>query len=920
MREAEGAFGDPTVFLEQAVVRPAPHRGADPRRRRRATSSTSSSATARCSAATRRSSRSRRRRTSTRSSASGSARDAVRFAEAIGYVNAGTVEFLLDPATGNHVFIEMNPRIQVEHTVTEEVTDVDLVQAQMRIAVGRDPRRPRPVPGQRSRCAAPRCSAASPPRTRPTASAPTPARSPTYRSPGGAGVRLDGGTTYTGRRGQRALRLDAGQADLPRPRLRDGGRPGPARARRVPHPRRHHQHPVPAGRARRPRLPRRRRHHLVHRGAPAAARRPRRRPTAAPSCSPSSPTSPSTSRTARRRSRVDPASKLPDVDLDGARRPTAPASGCSSSARRGSPRRCARRRPSRSPTRPSATRTSRCSPPGCAPATCSRSRRHVARMTPAAAVASRRWGGATYDVALRFLAEDPWERLAALREAVPNICLQMLLRGRNTVGYTPYPTEVTDAFVAGGRGDRHRHLPDLRRAQRRRADAPGDRGGARDRHDRRRGRALLHRRPARPGREALHARLLPAPRRADRRRRRARPRDQGHGRPAARRPPRATLVTALRERFDLPVHLHTHDTAGGQLATLLAAIDAGRGRRRRGQRVDGRHHQPAVAVGARRGAPTTPSGRPGSRPAPRSATSSRTGRPSAGSTRRSSPACPAPTGRVYRHEIPGGQLSNLRQQAIALGLGDKFEQIEDMYAAAEPHPRPRRQGHAVVEGRRRPRPAPRRASAPTRPTSRPRPGKFDIPDSVIGFLAGELGDPPGGWPEPFRTKALAGRTVQAGVGRRSTPSRPRGARRRDRRGDAQPAAVPRPDQGVRASRARRTATSRCCRPSTTSTACAPARSTRSSSSEGVRLLLGLEAIGEPDERGMRTVMCTINGQLRPVSVRDRSRSRSDVADRREGRPVQARPGRGAVRRRGHARGRGGRHGRGRRRPSRPSRR
>ncbi len=58
------------------------------------------------------------------------------------------------------------------------------------------------------------------------------------------------------------------------------------------------------------------------------------------------------------------------------------------------------------------------------------------------------WGGATYDVALRFLGEDPWDRLAALREAVPNIALQMLLRGRNTVGYTPYPTEVTDAFVA----------------------------------------------------------------------------------------------------------------------------------------------------------------------------------------------------------------------------------------------------------------------------------------------------------------------------------------------------------------------------------------------------------------------------------------------------------------------------------------
>ena len=57
------------------------------------------------------------------------------------------------------------------------------------------------------------------------------------------------------------------------------------------------------------------------------------------------------------------------------------------------------------------------------------------------------WGGATYDVALRFLHEDPWERLAALREAIPNICLQMLLRGRNTVGYTPYPEKVTRAFV-----------------------------------------------------------------------------------------------------------------------------------------------------------------------------------------------------------------------------------------------------------------------------------------------------------------------------------------------------------------------------------------------------------------------------------------------------------------------------------------
>jgi pyruvate carboxylase len=71
---------------------------------------------------------------------------------------------------------------------------------------------------------------------------------------------------------------------------------------------------------------------------------------------------------------------------------------------------------------------------------------YVARMTPEL-LSVEAWGGATYDVALRFLGEDPWERLATLREALPNLNIQMLLRGRNTVGYTPYPTEVTDAFV-----------------------------------------------------------------------------------------------------------------------------------------------------------------------------------------------------------------------------------------------------------------------------------------------------------------------------------------------------------------------------------------------------------------------------------------------------------------------------------------
>ena len=124
------------------------------------------------------------------------------------------------------------------------------------------PGRPWPTsacPGQSS-CAVPRCSAASPPRTPPTGSAPTPARSPTYRSPA-APVSASTAARSTPAPDQPALRLDAGQAHLPRPRLPRRGRSGPARPGRVPHPRRLDQHPVPAGRARRPGLRRRRREH-----------------------------------------------------------------------------------------------------------------------------------------------------------------------------------------------------------------------------------------------------------------------------------------------------------------------------------------------------------------------------------------------------------------------------------------------------------------------------------------------------------------------------------------------------------------------------------------------------------------------------------------------------------------------------------
>ena len=195
MREGEAAFGDPTVFIEQAVVDPrhievqiladgagevlhlferdcsvqrrhqkvveiAPAPNLDPALRDRM-----------CA-------------------------DAVRFAREIGYRNAGTVEFLLDPA-GNYVFIEMNPRIQVEHTVTEEVTDVDLVQSQMRIASGEtlaDLGLSQDTVVLRGAALQCRITTEDPA----NGFRPDTGKITTYRSPGGAGVRLDGGTTYTG--------------------------------------------------------------------------------------------------------------------------------------------------------------------------------------------------------------------------------------------------------------------------------------------------------------------------------------------------------------------------------------------------------------------------------------------------------------------------------------------------------------------------------------------------------------------------------------------------------------------------------------------------------------------------------------------------------------------------------------------------
>ena len=857
MREAEGAFGDPTVFIEQAVVDPRHievqiladgegevihlfERDCSVQRRHQKV--------VEIAPAPNLPQELRERMCA----------DAVRFAREIGYRNAGTVEFLLDPQ-GNYVFIEMNPRIQVEHTVTEEVTDVDLVQSQMLIASGStlaDLGLSQDTVQLRGAALQCRITTEDPA----NGFRPDTGKITTYRSPGGAGVRLDGGTTYTGAevsahfdsmlakltcRGRNfATAVDRARRAVAEFRIRGVATNIPFlqavlddpdfRAGRVTtsfiedHP------------------------HLLT--ARSSADRGTRLLTYLADVTVNQPYGAAPVS-------IDPVSKLPDVDL------SVPApDGTRQALLSLGPEKFAQAL--REQTAVAVTDTTFRDAHQSLLATRVRTRDllavagHVARTTPQL-WSLEAWGGATYDVALRFLSEDPWERLAALRQAVPNIQLQMLLRGRNTVGYTPYPTEVTQAFVeeAAATGiDVFRIFDALNDVEQMRPaieavratnttlaevalcytgdlSDPGEKLYTLDYYLR------LAERIVDAGAHVLAIKDMAGLLRA----------------PAAR-----TLVTALRERFDLPVHLHTHDTPGGQLATLLAAIDAG---------VDAVDAANAAVAG------TTSQPALSALVATTDHTERATGldlaavnalEPYWEATRRVyapfESGLPAPTGRVYTHEIPGGQLSNLRQQAIALGLGEKFEQIEDMYAAANDilgnivkvTPSSKVVGdlalHLVAVGA-----DPKEFEA--------EPGKFDVPDSVIGFLNGDLGDPPGGWPEPFRTKALEGRQLKPVVAELDDEQR-RGLAE-DRRGTLNTLLFPGPTKEFRESREKYGDVS-----------VLPTRDYlyglrageehQVELQEGKRLIFGLQAISEPDERGIRTVLCTINGQLRPVNVRDRS--------------------------------------------------
>ncbi len=808
---------------------------------------------------------------------------AVSFGRHIGYVNAGTVEFLVgtNPGVGSDndsrfVFIEMNPRIQVEHTITEETTDIDIVRTQLQVASGRTlSELGMEQAGIEQRGAALQCRITTEDPS--NGFRPDTGRILAYRDPGGAGVRLDGGGGYQGAevtpyfdsmltkltcrgatfeialaRARRSLaefrvrgpmtNIGFLQALLHDPQFEAGGvttsfvDERPELAEGV----------VSSDRATK----------LLRWLGEVTVNRPN---GDAPSIE-------------------DPRAKLPEA-------PSGPMVGTKQRLDELGPAGFASWMREQSALL--VTDTTMRDAHQSILATRVRTADLVAGAGFVAAgnpelLSLECWGGATYDVALRFLHEDPWERLERLREAAPGVCLQMLLRGRNTVGYTAYPDRVAQRFVSEARRtgvdvfrvfDALNNIDQMRPAIEAALDVDGLVEGT-----------LCYSGDLSNPAETIYtldyylriaeelvesgAHVLCVKDMAG----------------LLRAPAAATLVTALRDRFDAPVHLHTHDTAGGQLATYLAAAEAGV------DAVDGA----AAPLSGMTSQPSLPAIVAAFAHSERdtgldlSAISAmepyweavrRLYRPFEAGLR-------SPTGSVYHHEIPGGQLSNLRQQAIAVGLGEKFELIERLYAASDRMlgrivkvtPTSKVVGDLALQ---------LAATGTSVDELAADPASADLPDSVIGFLHGELGEPAGGFPEPFRTEALQGRrpargpveltpddrtalesddptTVRATLSRLLFP-RPSAEYLEHRQAYGDLSLLPTRMflYGIHVGEYD-----------------APIELER-----GVRLLVGLDAVGEADDKGVRRVVFRLNGQLRPLDVIDRSADVATIAGTEQADPT-----------------------------------
>lgn len=353
------------------------------------------------------------------------------------------------------------------------------------------------------------------------------------------------------------------------------------------------------------------------------------------------------------------------------------------------------------------------------------------------------WGGATFDVCMRFLNEDPWRRLEAIRAAVPNILLQMLIRGCNGVGYAAYPDNLIEKFVEKSweKGvDIFRIFDSLNWMQniapciemvRKRTGglAEGALCYTGDIMDPKRTKYTLeyYLRLAKDL-ENAGAHILAI-------------KDMsGLLKPYAAK----ELITALKDTVKLPIHLHTHDTSSLQPATYLTAIDAGV------NVID-------CALGSLSGLTSQPNfnaivemTRFHERENPYDIKMLNQFSNYWEAVREYyypfESGLKASAAEVFQHEIPGGQYSNLKPQAIALGLGDKFEQIKEMYATVNDMfgdivkvtPSSKVVGDMAQF---------MVANNLTEQDVYEKGENISFPESVQQFFMGEIGQPEGGFPE-----------------------------------------------------------------------------------------------------------------------------------------------------------------------------
>ncbi|AAV94467.1 pyruvate carboxylase [Ruegeria pomeroyi] len=668
----------------------------------------------------------------------------------VNYECAGTVEFLMDMDSGNFYFIEVNPRVQVEHTVTEEVTGIDIVQAQILIAEGKPLAE---ATGKASQGEIALNGHAL--QTRITTEDPLNnfipdyGRITAYRSATGMGIRLDGGTAYAG--GVITRYYDSLLTKV------TAWAPTPEKAI-----------------ARMDRALREFRIRGVSTNI-AFVENLLKHPTFLSNeyTTKFIDTTPDLFQFKKRRDRgTKVLTYIADITVNGHPEtrdrpmPAAEARMPKPPAKRGEPRMGTRnlleqKGPQAVADWMKAQRqlliTDTTMRDGHQSLLATRMRSiDMIRVAPAYAAnlpqlfSVECWGGATFDVAYRFLQECPWQRLRDLREAMPNLMTQMLLRGANGVGYTNYPDNVVREFVRqAAKGiDVFRVFDSLNWVENMRVamDAVVEQNKICE------GTICYTGDILNPERAKYDLKYYVAMGKQLR--------DAGAHvlglkdmagllKPAAAR----VLIRALKEEVGLPIHFHTHDTAGIASATILAASEAG---------VD------AVDCAMDSFSGNTSQATLGTVVEALRHTDRDTGLDVKAIREISDyfeavraqyaafeSGLQAPASEVYLHEMPGGQFTNLKAQARSMGLEDRWHEVAQMYAdvnqmfgdIVKVTPSSKVVGDMALM---------MVSQGLTRAQVEDPKSDVAFPDSVVDMMRGNLGQPPGGFPTVILSKVLKG--------------------------------------------------------------------------------------------------------------------------------------------------------------------